>query len=135
MKELIGGKGIEHPSNVAAVDETFKKAPESKKKQGHQQQSGAARPRGGAAPKRPRHTARMAGPSEALYAENSELPSFRVIGNPAQRVSSKNTNLPEEAYFGGWEAEEPRGVPGCHSGAGEGVGLSPPCTTRGKSQP
>jgi hypothetical protein len=32
------GKGIERPSNVAAVDETFRKAPESKKKQGHQKE-------------------------------------------------------------------------------------------------
>ena len=32
VKELMDGKGIERPSNVAAVDETFKKAPQSKKK-------------------------------------------------------------------------------------------------------
>jgi hypothetical protein len=30
------GKAIERPSNGAALDETFKKAPESKKKLGHQ---------------------------------------------------------------------------------------------------
>jgi hypothetical protein len=36
MKELMEGKGIERPSTVAATDETFKKAPESKKKQ-HEQ--------------------------------------------------------------------------------------------------
>lgn len=36
VKELMTGKGIERPSNVAAVDETFKKAPESKKKHGEQ---------------------------------------------------------------------------------------------------
>ena len=36
VKELMDGKGIERPSNVAALDETFKKAPESKKKHGHQ---------------------------------------------------------------------------------------------------
>jgi hypothetical protein len=36
VKELIEGKGIERPSTVAAADETFKKAPESKKKHGEQ---------------------------------------------------------------------------------------------------
>ena len=40
VKELMEGKGIERPSNVAAVDETFKKAPESKKKHGHQKEFG-----------------------------------------------------------------------------------------------
>ena len=72
MKELIGGKGIEHPSKVAAVDETFKKAPESKKKQGHQQEFGAARPRGGAAPKGPRHRAVETEPPEPVCVENRE---------------------------------------------------------------
>ena len=33
-------KGIERPSNIAAVDETSKKAPESKKKQGQQKEFG-----------------------------------------------------------------------------------------------
>ena len=32
VKELMEGKGIERPSNVAAVDETFKKAPKAKSK-------------------------------------------------------------------------------------------------------
>jgi len=36
VKELMEGKGIERPSNVAAVDETFKKAPKAKAT-GHQQ--------------------------------------------------------------------------------------------------
>lgn len=36
VKELMEGKGIERPSNVAAVDETFKKAPKAKAK-GHEQ--------------------------------------------------------------------------------------------------
>ena len=36
VKELMDGKGIERPSNVAAVVETFKKAPKAKAK-GHQQ--------------------------------------------------------------------------------------------------
>ena len=36
VKELMDGKGIERPSNVAAVDETFKKAPKAKAK-GHEQ--------------------------------------------------------------------------------------------------
>jgi DNA modification methylase len=40
VKELMEGKGIERPSNVASVDETFKKAPESKKKLGHQKELG-----------------------------------------------------------------------------------------------
>jgi site-specific DNA-methyltransferase (adenine-specific) len=40
VKELMDGKGIERPSNVAAVDETFKKAPKSKKKQAHQKEFG-----------------------------------------------------------------------------------------------
>jgi site-specific DNA-methyltransferase (adenine-specific) len=40
VKELMEGKGIERPSNVAAVDETFKKAPESRKKLGHQKEFG-----------------------------------------------------------------------------------------------
>jgi hypothetical protein len=34
------GNAIERPSNVAALDETFKKAQEPKKKQGHQKKSG-----------------------------------------------------------------------------------------------
>ena len=36
VKELMGGKGIERPSTVAATDETFKKAPQAKRK-GHEQ--------------------------------------------------------------------------------------------------
>ena len=36
VRELMDGKGIERPSAVAALDETFKKAPESRKKLGHQ---------------------------------------------------------------------------------------------------
>jgi hypothetical protein len=36
VKELMEGKGIERPSNVAAMDETFKKAPKAKSK-GHEQ--------------------------------------------------------------------------------------------------
>ena len=36
VKELMEGKGIERPSNVAALDETFKKAPKAKTK-GHEQ--------------------------------------------------------------------------------------------------
>ncbi len=40
VKELMEGKGIERPSTVAATDETFKKAPESKKKQGRQTELG-----------------------------------------------------------------------------------------------
>jgi hypothetical protein len=36
VKELMEDKGIERPSIVAATDETFKKAPESKKKHGEQ---------------------------------------------------------------------------------------------------
>ncbi len=38
VKELMEGKGIERPSTVAATDETFKKAPESKKRQ-HEQKA------------------------------------------------------------------------------------------------
>jgi hypothetical protein len=38
VKELMDGKGIERPTTVAATDETFKKAPESKKKQ-HEQKA------------------------------------------------------------------------------------------------
>ena len=38
VKELMDGKGIERPSTVAALDETFKKAPESKRKQ-HEQKA------------------------------------------------------------------------------------------------
>ncbi len=37
VKELMTGKGIERPSNVAAVDETFKKAPTSKRKSAEDQ--------------------------------------------------------------------------------------------------
>ncbi len=40
VKELMEGKGIERPSTIAATDETFKKAPESKKKQGQQAELG-----------------------------------------------------------------------------------------------
>ena len=36
VKELMDGKGIDRPSEAAAVDVTFKKAPESTKKHGHQ---------------------------------------------------------------------------------------------------
>ena len=36
VKELMEGKGIERPSNVASVDETFRKAPKAKAK-GHEQ--------------------------------------------------------------------------------------------------
>ena len=35
VKELMEGKGIQRPSNVAALDETFKKAPKAKEKGGH----------------------------------------------------------------------------------------------------
>ena len=38
VKKLMEGKGIERPSTVAATDETFKKAPESKKKQHEQKE-------------------------------------------------------------------------------------------------
>ena len=37
VKELMEGKGIERPSNVAATDETFKKAPSSKRKSAEEQ--------------------------------------------------------------------------------------------------
>lgn len=36
VKELMDGKNIERPSNVAALDETFKKAPKAKAKGGEQ---------------------------------------------------------------------------------------------------
>ena len=36
VKELMEGKGIERPSETAAVDMTFKKAPRTKKKHGEQ---------------------------------------------------------------------------------------------------
>ena len=36
VKELMDGKGIERPTSAASLDDTFKKAPESKKKHGHQ---------------------------------------------------------------------------------------------------
>ena len=36
VKELMDGKGIERPSAVAALDETFRKAPKAKAK-GHEQ--------------------------------------------------------------------------------------------------
>jgi hypothetical protein len=36
VKELMDGKGVERPSNVAATDETFKKAPKAKAKGGEQ---------------------------------------------------------------------------------------------------
>jgi hypothetical protein len=40
VKELMEDKGIERPTSAAASDETFKKAPESKKKQGQQTELG-----------------------------------------------------------------------------------------------
>jgi len=40
VRELMDGKGIERPSNVAALDETFKKAPKAKSKGGHQHELG-----------------------------------------------------------------------------------------------
>lgn len=36
VKELMEGKSIERPSSVAAVDETFKKAPKAQSKGGEQ---------------------------------------------------------------------------------------------------
>ena len=36
VKELMEGKGIECPTSAASLDDTFKKAPESKKKHGEQ---------------------------------------------------------------------------------------------------
>ncbi len=38
VKELMEGKGIERPTSAASLDDTFKKAPESKKKQ-HEQKA------------------------------------------------------------------------------------------------
>jgi DNA modification methylase len=38
VKELMEGKGIERPTSAAAIEETFKKAPESKKKQHEQKE-------------------------------------------------------------------------------------------------
>ena len=40
VKELMDGQGLERPSEAAAVDVTFKKAPQSKKKEGHQKEFG-----------------------------------------------------------------------------------------------
>jgi hypothetical protein len=40
VKELMEGKGMDRPSDAAALDVTFKKAPESKKKVGHQKEFG-----------------------------------------------------------------------------------------------
>jgi hypothetical protein len=40
VRELMDGKGIERPSHLAATDETFKKAPASKTKLGHQKEFG-----------------------------------------------------------------------------------------------
>jgi site-specific DNA-methyltransferase (adenine-specific) len=40
VKELMEGKGIERPTSAAAIEETFKKAPESKKKHGEQKEFG-----------------------------------------------------------------------------------------------
>jgi hypothetical protein len=40
VKELMEGKGIERPSEAAAVDVTFKKAPQSRKKHGQQKDLG-----------------------------------------------------------------------------------------------
>jgi hypothetical protein len=40
VKALMEGKGIERPTSAAASDETFKKAPESKKKHGEQKELG-----------------------------------------------------------------------------------------------
>lgn len=40
VKELMEGKGIERPTSAASFDDTFKKAPASKKKQGEQTELG-----------------------------------------------------------------------------------------------
>ena len=40
VKELMEGKGIERPTSAASLDDTFKKAPESKKKDAHQKEFG-----------------------------------------------------------------------------------------------
>jgi hypothetical protein len=39
-RQLTIPEAIEQPSSVAAVDETFKKAPQSSKKHGHQKEFG-----------------------------------------------------------------------------------------------
>lgn len=46
VKELMEGKGIERPSEAAAVDVTFKKAPKSKKKHGQQRDLALEEPSG-----------------------------------------------------------------------------------------
>lgn len=40
VKELMEGKGIERPTSAAALDDTFKKAPESKRADRHQPELG-----------------------------------------------------------------------------------------------
>ncbi len=40
VKELMDGTGIERPSEAAAMDVTFKRAPESKRKHSHQKEFG-----------------------------------------------------------------------------------------------
>ena len=40
VKELMEGQGIERPSSAASVDDTFKKAPESKRKDNRQTELG-----------------------------------------------------------------------------------------------
>ena len=40
VRELMDGKGIERPTTSAALDETFKKAPASRKEHGHQKEFG-----------------------------------------------------------------------------------------------
>jgi hypothetical protein len=40
VKELMDGKGIERPTSAASLDDTFKKAPESKKKHAEQKELG-----------------------------------------------------------------------------------------------
>ena len=40
VRELMDGKGIERPTSAASLDDTFKKAPESKKKHGQQTELG-----------------------------------------------------------------------------------------------
>ena len=38
VKELMEGKGLERPTGAASLDDTFKNAPESKKKHGKQEE-------------------------------------------------------------------------------------------------
>ena len=64
------------------------------------------------APRRPGHRALVTETPEPVCAENSELRPSRLIWAPIRRVSSKSTNLSDEAEFQPHHSHRERRMPG-----------------------